>query len=109
VSVTPPLGPGRPAGDQTCGRLTRGGHCGDAAVEHIAWTSDMENGLVCPTHRDEARTRWAYYDHHPIGGLCTNDGTMWITSWNDPPGYCAEPVADGWSYYEVYETAEVAR
>lgn len=106
--VTPPLGGVRSAGDQTCGRLTGMSaagelHCGQPAIEHIAWTAGMDNGLVCAEHYREAQRRWAYHDHHPVGGICTNDGARWVFSWDDPPGYCGEPVADGWLYHESYD------
>jgi hypothetical protein len=62
----PPLGPKRPSADQTCGRLIGDGHCGAPAVEHIAWTADLENGLVCVEHRAEAEREWVFYDRHAV-------------------------------------------
>lgn len=107
----PPLGPERPSGERTCGRQIEDGHCGAPAVEHIAWTADMENGLVCVEHRAEAERRWVFYDRHPMTGLCgtNHDRIRWVTSWDDPPGYCAEEVAPGTLYSERFEAAPVER
>lgn len=110
-SITPPLGGPRPSGDQGCGRLTIGGHCDQPAVVHIAWNSDIDNGVVCPEHLAEARKRWAFYDHHPLTPFCTqqDQGMVWVASWEHPPGYCAEPIADQVVYIETYadQPAEV--
>lgn len=109
--TVPPLGPERPSGDQTCGRLTGDGYCGKPAVEHIAWTADLENGLVCAEHRAEAERQWVFYDRHPLTALCGINGpTMrWVFSWEHPPGFCAEQVAPGTLYSERYEDIPIER
>lgn len=112
MSIIPPLGGVRPAGDQTCGRLlgmSAGGelHCGAPAVTHIAWTSDAENGLVCAEHEREAERRWVFWDRHPLTPLCASATderpVVWVASWESPPGFCAERVGDGVVYHEVFE------
>lgn len=108
-NITPPLGGPRPSGDQGCGRITGAGCCGEPATVHIAWTPDMDNGVVCPKHLTEARRWWVFYDHHPITPLCTlqDAGLVWVVSWEHPPGYCAEPLSDGIAYVETYADQSV--
>lgn len=112
--VTPPLGDERLMGEQTCGRIiginaTGELHCNLLAIEHIAWTVEMENGLTCEKHYAEAKQQWAYYDHHPIGGLCCkNENVKWIPSWVDAPGYYAEVLVGNWLYHESYNKIEQA-
>jgi hypothetical protein len=90
--MTAPLGTQRPHGDTACARLTAGGHCGRPSTHHILWTCDAENGVACEEHFAEARRRWAFYDHHPLGPFCTMPGTEWVLSWLNPPGECVLPV-----------------
>lgn len=93
--TTPPLGPERPALDHTCGRQVDGGYCGASAVWHFAWSDDLENGLCCAEHADEALAKGWGVDWHPIGAVCTLPGTLWVGSTFAPPGRCEWVLSDG--------------
>jgi hypothetical protein len=92
--MTVPLGPSRPAMDLSCGRLLDGSHCGRLSVQHVLWSTDMRNGVMCGEHWGEAQRRWPHYDAHPVDAFCTMPGSEWYFSWDHPPGYCVIPIDD---------------
>lgn len=65
--VAPPL---------QCNRIVHGdlagrGYCGREATWHIMWTADMENGLACDEHAQEARELWVFYAIHEYESACS--------------------------------------
>lgn len=51
--------------------------CQSNATWHIAWDTNLENGLACDPHMDEARTRYVFVDSHRVGPDCQMPGVVW--------------------------------
>jgi hypothetical protein len=49
------------------------------------WTSDLENGLACDEHADEAREKWVFYAIHPYEMACSMVG---IAVYSEPLNRC---------------------
>jgi hypothetical protein len=54
----PPMFGAAPWG--TCSRVG----CEVPATHHVIWTADVENGLCCDKHMEEARRLWVFYAEH---------------------------------------------
>lgn len=84
VSALPPLGDIAPP--LQCNRLLewpdQASRCGKPATWHVIWTSDMENGLACDEHYDEARSTWAYFAVHPYRMECSMPGAVYVHAEN---------------------------
>lgn len=52
--------------------------CGREGKWHIIWTSDLENGICCDEHYDEARKRWGFYAVHPYKPDCSMPGAVYV-------------------------------
>jgi hypothetical protein len=87
MSALPPLGGVAPplqcnrwmggtfgGGDEIC--------CGREGKWHIMWTSDLENGICCDDHYQEARARWAFYAAHEYRPDCSMPGAVYIFAEN---------------------------
>lgn len=46
-------------------------YCGKPATWHIMWTADLENGIACDEHAQEARERWVFYAIHEYEPACS--------------------------------------
>lgn len=51
--------------------------CPADATWHIAWDTDLENGLACDEHMAVARTRYVFADAHRVGPDCQMPGALW--------------------------------
>jgi hypothetical protein len=81
MSITPPLGGEAPP--LRCNRLTGGSfdrpeHCDRAATHHIIWTADLENGLCCDEHYQEAKQKWAFFGAHAYEMACSMPGATYL-------------------------------
>ena len=57
-------------------------HCGQPATWHIMWTADLDNGLACVEHMEEARRKWTYYAAHPYEPTCSMPGAFFVDELN---------------------------
>ena len=74
VQLVQGLGPA-PAG--VCSRMYAGGTpCGAAAVWHVIWDHDLNNGALCPRHGRLTRRRHVYAGMHPYAPACASRG-LW--------------------------------
>ncbi|MFD9151533.1 hypothetical protein ACFWDF_30575 [Streptomyces diastaticus] len=75
-----PIGREMNTSGQTCthspGDLTAN-DCGKKATWHIAWDTNLENGLACDPHMAEALARFMFVDRHRVGPECAMPGTAW--------------------------------
>ncbi len=52
--------------------------CGEPAVAHVAYDSDIENGFCCASHWDEFKTTWPFWDSHDVEAPpCGYPGSLW--------------------------------
>jgi hypothetical protein len=65
-----------------CGRILVAGPCGADAEWHVIWSSDIDNGLCCQAHYDEARERWAFYAAHRYEMECSMPGAVFVEAEN---------------------------
>jgi hypothetical protein len=71
----------------TCSRVG----CGRSATFHVIWTAEMDNGLCCDDHMEEARRRWRCYAHHDYDpGFCSHPQASFEFSINK----CVIPLED---------------
>lgn len=87
--TTPPLFGHAPG--LVCSRLVGDTACKEAAVVHVAWTPDLENGLACQEHRAELGAVWCYWQCHEYDPMCSIAGAVWVS---DPDGNSRCEVAD---------------
>jgi hypothetical protein len=79
MTITPPIGRILDNSRQTCSYSpddTDTATCAKAATWHIAWDTDLENGLACDEHMAYAQD-FAYIDRHPVGVDCSMPGSTW--------------------------------
>lgn len=77
--ITPPIGRIVDTSRQRCSYSpgdTDANDCGQPATWHIAWDTDLENGLACDQHMAYAQ-QFAYLDRHPVSADCAMPGTAW--------------------------------
>ncbi|MFJ9128906.1 hypothetical protein ACIRJS_32875 [Streptomyces sp. NPDC102340] len=51
--------------------------CQADAAWHIAWDTDLENGLACDPHMTLVRARYMFVDAHRISPDCQMPGAHW--------------------------------
>lgn len=79
--ITPPIGRIVDTSRQRCSYSpgdTDANDCGKPATWHIAWDTQLENGLACDEHMAHVQQHFAYVDRHPVGTDCGMPGAAWF-------------------------------
>lgn len=81
MSLTPPLGGNAPP--LQCNRLMGGTFdepelCGKPGAWHVIWDLDLNNGICCDEHAEEARRLWVFIGFHPYSEVCSIGGARWL-------------------------------